>query len=380
MPTKYDVFAELIERAPCRANYLDFNTPIYSHLKSLLSEKLISKDGLNYIPLKNKKSQKIFEIIQYCLKNGLNYNLILSKNVPKIISKLFKHSPNMRPESLKSNNENVQIMNYLENHQFILLVKKKPRRGIILKHKLLENVLELNGLNGQLKTPSYINLKNEIKNLKSEIQNPFNKNIFEFLSGSAQLEGGTITAGETMNLIVNDIYPDKPKKDIQMVKNLNEALNYIFENLHEDIDENRIKELNRMVLFGLHRNAGKYKISQNKIQGNPLFKTAHPKKVPELMNNYCNNLKKFDSKSMILEHLGYAHNELQQIHPFSDGNSRTTRMLINWVMMKNKLPLIVVKMGCFDEYMKLTKLSIKRDDEKLTKLFHHMIIHENLIN
>jgi fido (protein-threonine AMPylation protein) len=380
MPTKYDVYAKFIEHAPCKANDLDFNTPIYSHIKFLLSEKLIKKEGVNYIPIKNKKSQKIFEIIKYCLKNGLNYNLILSRNVPNIISKLFKYSPNMRPKSLRSNKENVQIMNYLENNQFMLIVKRKPRRGIILKHKLLENIFELNNINNQLKTPNYINLKNEVKNIKSESQNPFNKNIFEFLSGSAQLEGSTITAGETMDLIINDIYPDKPKKDIQMVKNLNEALNYIFENLYEDIDEDRIKEINKIVLFGLHRNAGKYKISPNKIQGNPSFKTAHPKKVSKLMNNYCNNLKKFDSKNIILEYLGYIHNELQQIHPFSDGNSRTTRMIINWVMMKNKLPLIVIKMGCFDEYMKLTKLSINRNDQKLTKLFHHIIIHENLIN
>ena len=216
--------------------------------------------------------------------------------------------------------------------------------------------------------------------IKVKSINPFDTNIFEFLSGSAQLEGSTVTIGETKDLILNDIYPDKPKKDIQMVKNLNEAIHYMFEHLNEKITEHHIKEINKIILFSLHRNAGKYKLSHNKIQGNPFFKTSSPQKVPYLMNNYCEQLKKINSKEDFLEKLGYIHNELQYIHPFSDGNSRTTRMILNWMMIKNKFPIIVIKMGCFEEYMNLTKLSTKRNDAKLLKLFHHILLHENIIN
>ena len=204
--------------------------------------------------------------------------------------------------------------------------------------------------------------------------------MFSFLSGSAQLEGSTVTIGETRELIVKDIYPDKPKKDIQMVKNLNEALHYVLEHLSEEITPEHIKEVNKAVLFSLHRNAGKYKVVRNKIQGNPDFKTAHPRKVPELMSDYCNKIKTISDRTQLLESLGYVHNELQHIHPFSDGNSRTTRMILNWLMLKQKLPIIVLKMGSFDEYMSLTKLSKRRGDKKLTNFFQHLIIHEELIN
>ena len=40
-----------------------------------------------------------------------------------------------------------------------------------------------------------------------------------------------------------------------------------------------IKQLNKQIMFSLHRNAGKYKITQNIILGNPEFKTAPPNKV-----------------------------------------------------------------------------------------------------
>ena len=380
MPTKYDVFAELIEHAPCKASNLSFSSPIYIHLTSLIEEGIIRKEGTKYIPIKNTYSEKLFKIIKYCLKNGLDYNLILSKNTSEIITELFKSVPTLRPKSLIGNQENTKILKYLEENQFILLTNKTPREGIILEHQLFDNILQLKKINKKLKTGKYLDLRNNLLKIKTHLINPFDNNVFEFLSGSAQLEGSTITIGETKEMIINDIYPDKPKKDIQMVKNLNEALHYMLDHLDEEISEEHIRELNKMVLFSLHRNAGNYKITDNKIQGNPNFKTASYKKVPELLKKYCEELNKINSKDICLNKLGYIHNELQFIHPFSDGNSRTTRMILNWMLLKNKLPFFVIKMGCFDEYMGLTKLSLKRDDAKLNKLFHHILYHEFLIN
>lgn len=380
MPTKYDVFAELIEHAPCKASDLSFNNPIYNHLSSLIDDGVIKKENNQYLPIKNTYSENLFKIIKYCLKNGLDYNLILSKNTPEIIIELFNSVPVLRPKNLIGNQENTKILKYLEENQFILLTSKTPREGIILKHQLFENILKLKKISKKLKTNKYLDLKKNILKIKTNLINPFDNDVFEFLSGSAQLEGSTITIGETKEMIVNDIYPDKPKKDIQMVKNLNEALHYMLDHLDEDITEEHIREINRMVLFSLHRNAGNYKITDNKIQGNPNFKTAPYKKVPELLKNYCIELNKINSKEKCLDKLGYIHNELQFIHPFSDGNSRTTRMILNWMLLKNKLPFFVIKMGCFDEYMSLTKLSLKRDDDKLNELFHHILYHEFLIN
>lgn len=378
MPTKYDVFAQIIEHSPCKAKDLPFKTPIYRHIASLIEDGLIKKTDGKYTPTNNKKSIAIFKIIKYSLRNGLDYNLILSKNIFLVLHELFKHAPKLRPKKLQSNKENTELMKYLEENQFVLLVSKKPRQGIILKHQLFNYIFELYDEQNIVCTSKYFNLKNDVLSIVANPINPFDDKIFQFLSGSAQLEGSTVTAGETRDLILNDIYPEKPKKDIQMVKNLNEAMHYIFEHLEENITPEHIKEINRRVLFSLHRNAGNYKITQNKIQGNPAFKTASPKDVSRLMDAYCQRLQ-IKTKEECLEKLGYVHNELQYIHPFTDGNSRTTRTVLNWILLKYQIPLLVFKMGCFDEYMSLTKLSSNRDDKKLTGLFHHLLMHENLI-
>lgn len=380
MPTKYDVFAKLIEHAPSSANDLFLKTPVYAHLRSLIKEELIKKEKKVYVPIKNPKSELIVKIIKYCLKNGLEYNKILSKNVPTVMNALFASAPLLRPDSIKGNKENTEIVSYLEKHQFMLIYKKRPRMGIVVKHQLFENIKELHHKATEIKTSTFVSLIEEVSKLESKVINPFDGNIFAFLSGSAQLEGSTITVGETRDMLMHDIYPDKPKKDIQMVKNLNEALHYILEHKEEEITPEHIKEMNKIVLFSLHRHAGKYKITHNKIQGNPHFKTISPEKVPQAMNYFCQELKNITNKRQCLKKMGFIHNELQHIHPFADGNSRTTRMILNWVLLKNKIPLLVIKMGCFDEYMQLTKLGVKRDDAKLTALSHHILIHENLIN
>jgi hypothetical protein len=377
MPTKYDVFAELIELAPCKAKDLPFKTPIYNHLKSLIEIKWIKKSNQKYVPIKNKKTISAFNIIKYCLKNGLDYNKFFSKNTFNIIKEIISYSPNLRPNSVKNNKDNLEFLHYLENNQFILISKKRPKLGIILKHQIFENISLFNEKKLDFHLIVNRNLFNKIKNLKSTI-NPFDDQIFSYLSGSAGLEGSTITIGETRELILNDIYPNKPQKDIQMVKNLNEALNYIFDNLKKNITTSHIKEINKIILFSLHKHAGKYKISQNKIQGNPNFKTAPPKDVEHLMKDYINFLEKINSTKKCFKNLGKIHNEIQRIHPFADGNSRTTRMIVNWILMKFELPILIIKMGCFDEYMSLTKLSKKRSDEELTILFHQLLLHESL--
>jgi fido (protein-threonine AMPylation protein) len=381
MPTKYDVFAKLIEKSPCRESELGFKTEVFVQLKELVKLGWVKEQNKSYAPIKNNKTIYAFKIIKYCIKNNLDYNLFFSKNMSLILNELIKNSPNLRPTKLKNNKDILDVLSYLEDNQFILVHKKRPYTGIILRHQLFENITGF--FDSKIKVPKpnlfFEEVKQKVKRIKGKPVNPFDEEIFSFLAGSAQLEGATISIGETRELLVNDIYPDKPQKDIQMVKNLNEALIYVLENIDSEITEEHIKKVNYLVMFSMHRHAGKYKITQNKIQGNPEFKTVSPSKVPEHMKNYCSEIKKINSENC-LDKLGLIHNEFQRIHPFADGNSRTTRMILNWLMMKNGFPLIILKMGSFDEYMNLTKLSKKRDDDELTQLFWNILVHEEINN
>jgi hypothetical protein len=368
----------VIEHAPCAAKDLPFKGRIYAQLETLVKEGLLEKRGTQFLPKKTERATHIFTIIKYSLKRGLDYNIFFSKNMTTIVKELFKNAPDMRPEKLQGNQDMTKTLMFFEENQFILLTQLRPRRGVILEHTLFNEILSLNKDAMKPKQISFIPIEEKLLQLPEEHINPFDEKVFDFLSGSAQLEGSTVTPGETKEIILNDIYPDKPKNDIQMVKNLNEAMHYILENLAEEITPERIMDVNKAVLFSLHRAAGKYKKTQNKIQGNPHFTTATPEEVPRKMVEYCTFLQSITTKEACAKELGRIHNELQHIHPFTDGNSRTTRMILNWMLLKHKLPLLVLKNGCFEAYMNRTKLAKRRDDDELKRLLQQALYHESI--
>ena len=382
MPTKYDVFAKIIEKTPCKPKDIQFKTLVYMHIDSLMKSNWIKKSEQGILtPISNKKTKEAFEIIKWSIKNNINPNLWFSENFKKILKILSKKTPNINPKQLSSNSSNQTIIDFLIKDQFILIRKKSPKLGTLLNHKMFNYLQKYHEQKIEIKE-NYLPFEKisqlVLKTKRREI-NPFELKLFEFLTGSAQLEGGTITIGETVEILTKDIYPDKPSKDIQMVKNLNEAFSYLLENMNEDISIDHIKELNKISLFSLHKGAGQFKKTNNKIAGNPEFKTSNPSEVLPTLLNFCERFNSIKSREEALKELGYIHNEFQHIHPFSDGNSRTTRLIVNWFLMKFKLPILIFKRGAFEKYMSLTKLSKKRDDEELRNLLLHIIYHEELV-
>lgn len=76
----------------------------------------------------------------------------------------------------------------------------------------------------------------------------------------------------------------------------------------------------------------------------------HPDEVPfymEEFNDWLNSEKARDMHSV--EFAAVAHYKLVYIHPFIDGNGRTSRLLMNMILMKNGFPPVsiqVEKLSC----------------------------------
>ncbi len=376
MPTKYDVFAKIIEKAPCKPKDLGFSKSVYAHINLLIKNGWIKSRESILTPVKNKETIKIFAIISWSLRNNINYDIFFSEGIKKILKILSKTSPVLNPKELAGNKRNKQIISFLEKNQFIILWKIKPKLGTLLNHSIFELIR-----NKKFKEKFLLfkKISEKVLSLPREEINLFDKKVFEFLAGSAQLEGSTVSIGETVDLILNSVYPDKPARDIQMVKNLNEALSYVFEHIDDELTLEHLKEINRICLFSLHKGAGQFKKVQNKIFGNPDFKTTLPGRVVPELENFCSEFNRIKTREECLKKIGFIHNQHQRIHGFVDGNSRTTRLLVNWLLIKHGFPILVLKPGAFEKYMGMTKLSKKRDDDILRDFILHAIYHEAIL-
>ena len=160
---------------------------------------------------------------------------------------------------------------------------------------------------------------------------------------SNAIEGSTLTYAETYAILYNDNsfkIEGKEPREIYEAINHKKALDLLFENLNsnEKFDERLIKQINEIINENINDTQG-YRTVQVFIRGSEHIPPA-PEKIPNLMNyfvyNYNNDIQE------IFDKIAKYHIEFEKIHPFEDGNGRTGRILLNYELLKNNLPTVVI--------------------------------------
>ena len=187
---------------------------------------------------------------------------------------------------------------------------------------------------------------------------------------SNAIEGSTLTYAETYAILYNDNsfkIEGKEPREIYEAINHKEALNIVFENLQEkrEFDERFIKKLNETINKNIKETSGFGKV-QVFIQGSDYI-PPEPEKVPNLMNYYVYNYNN-DIEDIFLKIAKY-HIEFEKIHPFEDGNGRTGRLLLNYELLKNDLPPVVISK---DERVKYFEFIRKNDSSGLAEWFKEL--------
>lgn len=403
MVTKYDVFeivyknkASLKPIEVVRKLYKDKREyhVIHKYLRELVKEKILLKKKTGFEAEVSEKTELLYRLIYYCLKNGINYNLILDSNFAKFISRA------LQKEEITSNNSDLNprtLKNYLEildKYGLVLMISEKPLRARVFYNALLNNLLVYFGYKHSVITETAKSYIEEINNnlaiykrLKKKNEAGFKKivNEFEvsFVYHSLSLEGNPITLPDTLKILKDEIIPANLRSiDVEEIKNYQKALIQMVR------DANERKSLNIQGILDYHRQAmahkpeiaGKIRQIPVHIKGNPDFIVAKPESIKmeldKLFDKYNEFIKrKKVSTGEILKFAVYLHNEFQHIHPFEDGNSRTTRLITFHLLQSLDIPILDIPFGLLDEYLSNTKGSRKREDEKLYKSLQKIILY-----
>lgn len=160
---------------------------------------------------------------------------------------------------------------------------------------------------------------------------------------SNAIEGSTLTYAETYAILYNDNsfkISGKEPREIYEAINHKKALELVFNKLksNEDFSESFIKNLNEIINRDI-KNAEGYRNVQVFIQGSEHI-PPEPQKIPNLMMYYIYNYNHHEQN--IFNKIARYHIEFERIHPFEDGNGRTGRLLINYELLKNNLPPVVI--------------------------------------
>ena len=184
-------------------------------------------------------------------------------------------------------------------------------------------------------------------------------NIFEFLLSNKEyledfitrntyhsnaIEGSTLSYAETYAILYNDNsfkITEKEPREIYETINHKSALELMFKLIQQEdneLTEKIIKDLNENINRNIKETTGYRKI-QVFIRGSEHI-PPKPEQIPNLMTYFVYNYN--NDKNYIYEKIANYHIQFESIHPFEDGNGRTGRLLINFELLKNNLPPIVI--------------------------------------
>ena len=163
---------------------------------------------------------------------------------------------------------------------------------------------------------------------------------------SNRIEGNTLTLQET-HLVVNEGITIGGKSMREHLEAINhyEAIDFIREmvNGHEGIDKRSLLDIHRLVLKSIdNENAGKYRGVGVRISGSEHM-PPDALLVDQLMDDFYNYyLKNKDTLHPVIL-AAEMHERLVSIHPFIDGNGRTARLLMNFILMNNGYTVTILK-------------------------------------
>tara|TARA_Y100000310_G_scaffold344866_1_gene460108 strand:+ start:1803 stop:2702 length:900 start_codon:yes stop_codon:yes gene_type:complete len=188
---------------------------------------------------------------------------------------------------------------------------------------------------------------------KGNFQNRYESFCALFTYNSNAIEGNTLTLQETAQLLFEERTPRKSLREINEALNHKQAFDYILK-YKKDITKDFIFNIHNLVVKNTLKSEmisqiGKYRNLQVFIRGAEFI----PPKPNEIINEMKNLLSWYSKNKNKLHPLiiaSYFHINFESIHPFIDGNGRVGRLLLNFILHKNKFPMINIPSNMKHKY------------------------------
>lgn len=180
---------------------------------------------------------------------------------------------------------------------------------------------------------------------------------------SNAIEGNTLTITETKILIEDGItVGGKPIKDCYEAVGHAKAYDYMLKIARSKdfcFSEEIIKNLHKLFYSGIDvHDAGQYRTHQVFITGTEYI-PPKPEEVNRLMKELTDELndKRNTLHPVILA--AYAHRRLVDIHPFTDGNGRCARLLMNMILVNKGYQIVTIPPILRNDYISALKAAQK---------------------
>jgi len=202
--------------------------------------------------------------------------------------------------------------------------------------------------------------------------------VIKFTYNTQRIEGSKLTLRETANLLEDGITPkNKPLKDVKEAEQHKKVF-------YEMIEYK--KDINLQIVLYWHKGlfeltkvdiAGKIREYQVIISGSkfipPLAVGVYP-----LLNDFFSWYERSKKTFHPVELAALVHLKIVTIHPFSDGNGRISRLLMNFILQRHGYPMLDIPYeNRSSYYTALERSQVKLNESIFVQWFIKKYIKEN---
>ncbi len=203
--------------------------------------------------------------------------------------------------------------------------------------------------------------------------------VVRFTYNSNAIEGNRLTLRETSMILIENIIPTATIPiDYHEVINSKECYEFM---------KGYTGEVNQKFLLKIHKLltkntdckiVGKYRNYDVRISGSDWIPPPH-KTIKDSMRKLFQWYYSAKKKLHPVELGAILHNKLVRIHPFSDGNGRTSRVLMNWILMINKFPMVYIEFRDKINYYKAVEEGDNGHDDVMVHYIAKVLLEQHMM-
>jgi len=174
----------------------------------------------------------------------------------------------------------------------------------------------------------------------------------ELTHGSLAVQGNALSLKETRALVIDEKKPKgKPPEDVKAAINHDIGISQILNWAESEVPITvaAICDLHRILMRELPGTAGGHFRDERVEVTGATKQPVRPERIEESMDALVRSLT--DPVGNPAIGAATAHYDFTKIHPFADGNGRTARLLMNWVLLRSDFPLTVLAASDSQRYL-----------------------------
>lgn len=211
-----------------------------------------------------------------------------------------------------------------------------------------------------------MNILEVLKNSKSYFEDFISRSTYH----SNAIEGSTLSFAETYALLFDNRHSkieQAEAKEIYEAINHKYALNKVIDRVEQKIfciDESFLTDINKTINSNILY-VGGYRMGPIRKRGSEK-KFPMPKDLDTVMNDFFERYNALFQSEIDMKDVAKMHLDYENIHPYPDGNGRTGRLMINYILLAaNQVPVVIP----FESRKHYLSLMDNDDIDGLTEMF-----------